>query len=127
MKKFPARPAASAFARNAAFPIKPFCRVVSVQPAAFRHANANGFGFCAAKNDRLLAFVQLGPVYLAASLDEALFTPLKYARKIGRGVVPGAPVYANVAPRPAAMFALRLACAFLNSLRNPLPKISNSL
>src|SRR2546428_60594 len=126
MKKFAGRPAAWAFARNNALPIKPFCRVVSVQPAALRHANANGFGFCAARNERMLAFVQLGPVYLAASPDETLFTPLKYARKTGSGDVPGAPVYAKVLPRPATMFARRFVCAFLNSLRNPFPKMSNS-
>src|SRR5438128_10249532 len=100
MKKFAGRPAARAFARNSAFPMKPFCRVASVQPAALRHANANGFGFCAARNERMLAFVQLAPVYLAGSPDEALFTALRYARKIGKGVVPAAPVYANVVPRP---------------------------
>ena len=77
MKKFAGRPAARAFARNSALPMKPFCRVVSVQPAALRHANANGFGFRAARNERVLLFVQFGPAYFAASPDEALFTPLK--------------------------------------------------
>jgi hypothetical protein len=36
---------------------------------------------------------------------------------MGSGDVPGAPVKAKVLPRPAAMFAWRLACASLNSSR----------
>src|SRR5439155_1186318 len=95
MKKLDARPADAALARKVAFPMKPFCRVASVQPAALRQANAKGFGLRAARNDRMLAFVQFGPTYLDESPDEPLFTPLKYARKIGSGAVPGAPVCAN--------------------------------
>src|SRR5882672_4008895 len=46
-------------------------------------------------------------------------TPFKYARKIGSGDVPGAPVYANVATPLAAIFARRFAWAFLNSSTKP--------
>src|SRR5262249_18720542 len=136
MKKFAGSPAAAALARNVALPMKPFCRVVALQPAplptglevpALRHAKANGFGFRMARNPRLVELVQLLPVYIAGSPAEALFTPLKNARKIGSGDVPAAPVYANVLPLPPAMFACRFAWALRNSSTNPLLKMSNSL
>jgi hypothetical protein len=57
----------------------------------------------------------------------AAFWPLKKARNAGSGAVPGAPVNANVLPRPAAMFAFRLACAWRNSLRKPFSTMLNSL
>src|SRR5437899_8260432 len=116
MKKLAGRPAAAAFVRNVALPMNPFCRLEPSDrhPAADKQAKANGFGFWMARNERLFAFVQLPPRYRLGSADSALFTPLKYARKIGSGEVPGAPVYAKVVPRPAAMFAWRFACAFLN-------------
>src|SRR5215470_18424610 len=82
MKKFAGSPAAAALARNVALPMKPFCRVVALQPAplptglevpALRQANANGFGLRMARNPRLVELVQLLPVYFVGSPAEALF------------------------------------------------------
>src|SRR5262250_1885844 len=88
MKKFAGNPAAAAFARNALLPMNPFCRFVLLQACALRHAKANGFGFRAARNPRLVELVQLLPVYFVGSPAEALFAPLKNARKIGSADVP---------------------------------------
>src|SRR5262249_14191705 len=127
MKKFAGNPAAAALARKTPLPMNPFCRVVLLQACALRHAKANGFGLRTARNPRFVELVQLLPVYFVGSPAEALFAPLQYARKIGSGDGPGAPVNANVFPRPAAMFACRLAWALRNSSMNPLLKMSNSL
>src|SRR5262245_63485529 len=117
MKKFTGNPAAAALPRNVVLPMNPLPIVAAVQPAALAHMNPYGFGFIAARKPRNVAFVQFVPLYRVGSPAPELFVPLKYARKIGSGDVPGAPVYANVLPRPAAMFACRFACAFRNSSR----------
>jgi len=54
--------------------------------------NPNGFGFCAARYPRNDELVQLAPEYCVASPALPLPCPLKYARKIGSGDVPAAPV-----------------------------------
>src|SRR5262249_51508035 len=127
MKKFAGSPAAAALLRNVALPMKPFCRVVLLHPVALRQANANGLGFSAARNAWFAELVQLPPMYFDVSPAEAAPTPLKYARKIGSGAVPGMPVYANVAPLPPAMLAARFACALRNSARKPFSLMLNSL
>src|SRR5262245_44588567 len=135
MKKFAGRPAAATLARNVELPMKPCCRLLLVHPydatvlgsGRPKQPNANGCGYRLARNPSSVEFIQLPPVYLEGSPACAAFTPFRYARKIGSGAVPGAPVYAKVLPSPAAMLAWRLACARRNSLTNPFSKISNSL
>src|SRR5438132_5429187 len=113
-KKFAGNPALTAFVRWLAVP----CRLL---------ATKNGFGAYTASRFTYVAFVKLDDVYLLGSDTLAPPSPEKYARYVGSGDVPAAPVYANVLPRPAAMFAWRLACAFLNSPRNPFSTMLNSL
>src|SRR6476620_3079401 len=105
-------PAAMPFARNPALPTKPLVEFVDAKP--------NGFGFIVARKPRNVEFVQFVPLYAVESPARDELIPFMNARKIGSGDVPGAPVYANVAPRPAAMFACRFACAFRNSFTKPL-------
>ena len=49
-----------------------------------------GFGFSGYRDGTSVLFVQLVPVYFVVS--PAAFEPLRYARKIGSGTVPGTPV-----------------------------------
>src|SRR4029453_891308 len=104
-------PAAIALLRNVLLPMNPVAVLIE--------ANPNGFGFIAARNPRFVALLYCVLTYLVGSPAWAAGTRSKNAAKTGSGEVPGAPVYANVLPRPAAMFACRLACAFRNSSTNP--------
>src|SRR5690348_2414363 len=106
-KKFAGRPAASAFVRNDP-PRKPFDSVAAVHPVpgpatvgTVLHMKPHGFGFIIARKPWNVVLVQPVPVYLVVSPACDPGPPLRYARKMGSGDVPGAPVYANVAPRPA--------------------------
>src|SRR5262245_50184509 len=101
-----------ALALNAALPTKPLVEFVD--------ANPNGFGLIAARKPRFVALLNCVLEYCAGSLADAPPRPEKYARNVGNGDVPAAPVYAKVAPRPAAMFACRFACALRNSCAKPL-------
>src|SRR5262249_49775295 len=110
-KKFDGIPAAIAFARNVALSMMPVFDVFRIMPI--------GLGARAARNVWSVAFVHCVPVYDAGLPAWAAPTPLKNATSVGSGTVPGAPVKANEAPRPAGMFAAGLACAALNSFRKP--------
>src|SRR5262249_26042412 len=98
------------FWRNVALPMNPLLPV---------DAKPYGFGLVCARNARNVLDVQLPPLYAAGLPACAADVPLKNARKVGSGLVPGAPVNANVLPRPAAWFAFRLFIASVNSLRKP--------
>ena len=118
-KKFDGRPASIAFCLNVALLRMPVLAVLL--------SRLNGNGLRAARNACSVAFVQFAPLYADPLTACDAGCPFRYASRMGSGEVPGAPVYAKVAPRPAAMFAARLACAFLNSLRKPFSKMSISL
>src|SRR4029450_6368158 len=108
--------------RNVDWPRNPFVTEAVVQPAigpppvgSVLHMNPHGFGFIAAREFRRVPLVQLAPESCAVSPACEPGLPLRNARKIGSGCVPGAPVYANVAPRPAARLAWRFAWAVRKS------------
>src|SRR5262245_6834341 len=105
-------PAASALLRNVVLPRNPV--------VVFVEAKLNGFGLFAARNPRNVEFEKFALVYAAGLPALAAFTPWKNPRNVGSGLVPVAPVKANVLPLPAAMLACRFACAVRNSFRKPL-------
>jgi hypothetical protein len=63
-----------------------------ISPVLFAEAKPNGFGLRAARKPRNVAFVQFAPVYAPVLPAFPDGCPLKNARKIGSGTVPGAPV-----------------------------------
>src|SRR5580765_5044959 len=113
-KRLAGRPAACAFARRAALFIR-FHAKLGVVVLVAQH----GCGLRSASAFRNVESVNDAELYFEGSPAPAAFTPLKYARMIGSGLVPGMPVYAKVLPLPAAMFAAMFDWAFRNSLRNP--------
>ena len=121
-RKFDGSPAAIALARRAALLIRLYAKL-GVVAFVLQH----GCGLNVASELMKVESVNDVDVYFAGSAACPEATPLKYARMIGSGDVPGAPVYANVLPRPAAMFACRLACAFRNSFRKPFSTMLISL
>src|SRR3954468_12963350 len=121
-KRFAGRPAASAFERRAALFIR-FHAKLGVVVLVLQH----GCGFRRASAFRKVVSVNDVELYLDGSPAPAAFTPLKYVRMIGSGLVPGIPVYAKVLPLPAAMFAAMFDCALRNSLTNPFSTMLISL
>src|SRR5258708_35121319 len=95
-KKFAGIPAASALFLKVLLPMRPVAVLVDAKP--------NGFGFMAARNPRFVELVHCELEYFVESLDWAAGTRSKKAANPGSGDVPGTPVSASAAARPAAMF-----------------------
>src|SRR5258705_11373833 len=92
MNRFAGRPAAAALVRYLLSPRNPLDRFAVAHPVALAHMNPCGLGLFAARKLRKVELVQSAPVYAAVLAACAAATPLKKARKVGSGDVPGAPV-----------------------------------